>query len=200
MRSSIPAHARPPKSQWRLTLKVPYSLCRTAHSGSGVKTCRSGMVLSHCASRMHACLMLLLKPGEAGKGRIPPAAWLPLSAQTRLHTVRGPHAQVLARPERGAPGVVQTWICADAKPVRVLKLSTFALNCTALNAVLSRSCCGSCAPPARRSHTLGVCPACCGALACASARPEYPDTAATQQQPGLSNNLSVIQEPATRAY
>ena len=48
-----------------------------------------------------------------------------------------------------------TWICADAKPVRVLKLSTFALNCTALKAVLSRSCCGSCAPPARKCRSVG---------------------------------------------
>ena len=43
---------------------------------------------------------------------------------------------------------MRTWICADAKLVRVLKLNTLALNFTALNAVLSKSSCGSWLPPA----------------------------------------------------
>ena len=44
------SRARRLKSHWRLTLKVPYSRCRTAHSGSGVNTCRMGRALHHCAA------------------------------------------------------------------------------------------------------------------------------------------------------
>ena len=54
----------------------------------------------------------------------------------------------ITRPLRRAQVVVRTWICADAKLVRVLKLNTLALNFTALNAVLSKSSCGSWLPPA----------------------------------------------------